>query len=292
MYKPESYLYPKTSEEALQMLASYDGKAMIMSGGTDLVLWMKHGKKTPVALVDIDAIEELKGIELKDGNLVIGAGMTHADVAENELVNSLFPNLAKGCGSAGAPQTRNIGTVGGNIVSAQPAADSSVNFVALGASCEILSASGRRIVPVESLFLGVGRSAVDPGKEIMTKIIIPVPTEKYAVAYQRVAPRASLALPIANVSVMLIADGAKIKDARIVASPVATVPYRAKKTEEALKGMALTDPSLAATVNDVIQTEINPRDSKLRGSADYRKALIGVLTERAVSEAINRILSK
>ena len=287
--KPEVYLYAKTAEEAVEMLKSYEGKAMLMSGGTDLVLWMKHGKKQPAALVDVDAIEELHGIEEKDGMLVIGAGVTHCDVAENELVNRYFPNLAQGCGSVGAPQTRNIGTVGGNIVSAQPAADSSVNFVALGASCEILSQEGRRVVPVESLFLGVGRSVVNPCAEIVTKIMIPIPEKKFATAYQRVAPRNSLALPVANVSVELIADGDKIEQARVVASPVAVVPYRAKATEALLIGRSLSDATIAAEAGECVKTEIHPRDSKLRGSGAYRTELIGTLVERAVEQAIARI---
>jgi len=288
----KAYLYPKTAEEAVEMLNSYEGKAMIMSGGTDLVLWMKHGKKTPEALVDVDGIAELKGIERQGDKLVIGAGVTHADVAENELVLELFPSLAKGCGSVGAPQPRNIGTVGGNIVSAQPAADSSVNFVALGATCEILSAEGRREVPVESLFLGVGRSVVDPGKEIMTKIMIPIPQKAYAVSYQRMAPRKSLALPVANVSLELVAEDGKIAEARLVASPVAVVPFRCKATEALLTGRDLTDASLAAEAGAMVQTEINPRDSKLRGSGAYRKALIGTQVEDAVNEAVRLVLAK
>lgn len=287
--KPEVYLYPKTAEEAVEMLKSYQGKAMLMSGGTDLVLWMKHGKKQPAALVDVDAIEELHGIEEKDGMLVIGAGVTHSEVAENALVNRYFPNLAQGCGSVGAPQTRNIGTVGGNIVSAQPAADSSANFVALGASCEILSQEGRRTVPVESLFLGVGRSVVDPGAEIMTRIMIPIPKKKFATAYQRIAPRNSLALPVANVSVELIAENGAIAEARVVASPVAVVPYRAKATEQLLTGRALGDKALAAEAGECVKTEIHPRDSKLRGSGAYRTELIGTLVERAVEQALARI---
>ena len=288
----KAYLYPKTAEEAVEMLNSYEGKAMIMSGGTDLVLWMKHGKKTPEALVDVDGIAELKGIERQGDKLVIGAGVTHADVAENELVLELFPSLAKGCGSVGAPQTRNIGTVGGNIVSAQPAADSSVNFVALGATCEILSAEGRREVPVESLFLGVGRSVLDPGKELMTKIMIPIPQQTYAVSYQRMAPRKSLALPVANVSLELVAEDGKIAEARLVASPVAVVPFRCKATEALLTGRDLTDASLAAEAGAMVQTEINPRDSKLRGSGAYRKALIGTQVEDAVNEAVRLVLAK
>lgn len=289
----EIYLYPKTAEEAVSLLASYEGKAILMSGGTDLVLWMKHGKKQPAALIDVDGIPELKGITRQGDRLVIGAGVTHAEVAESLLVRELFPNLARGCGSVGAPQTRNIGTVGGNVVSAQPAADASVNFVALGASCELLSQKGRRTAKVEDLFLGVGRSAVDPSAEIMTKIAIPIPTAPFAVAYQRVAPRNSLALPVANVSVEVIAQQNAISKIRIVASPVAVVPYRAKATEKLLTGRSLEAiPSLAAEAGACVQSEIHPRDSKLRGSGDYRRALIGTLVERAVAEALERVFTE
>lgn len=292
MKKAEAYLYPKTAEEAVALLQAYQGKALVMSGGTDLMLWLKHGTRQPDALVDVDGVEELRGISRRGDTLVIGAGVTHADAAEHPLVNELFPSLAKGCGSVGAPQTRNIGTLGGNIVSAQPAGDASVNLTALGASCEILSPEGRRIVPVESLFLGVGRSAVNPAAELLTKIFIPIPAEPFAVSYRRIAPRNSLALPVACVSVLLLARDGKLAEARVVAAPVAVTPCRAKATEALLTGRPLEEAGLAAQAGGCIQKEINPRDSKLRGSGAYRKALVGTLTEDAVTEALGRLGEK
>lgn len=290
--KAEAYRYPRSAEEAVELLQAYQGKAMLIAGGTDLMLWLKHGEKQPAALVDVDGIPELKGIRRNGQALEIGAGETHASVAEHLLVRELFPNLAKGCASVGAPQIRNIGTVGGNIVSAQPAGDSSVNFVALGAFCEILSPHGRRTAPVEELFQGVGRSALNPGVEIMTKLLIPIPETPFAVSYQRIAPRESLALPVANVSVELTAEAGRISMARVVAAPVAVTPYRAKATEALLIGGALEDGALPATVNKAICQEVHPRDSALRGSGAYRTALIGTLAERAIAEAMELLLRK
>lgn len=288
--KPERYLFPATAEQAMEMLAEYNGAAMLISGGTDLMLWMKDGKKSPRALIDVDRIPELHTFGREGNRMMIGAGVTHAQVAADPEIRGLFPCLSKGCGSVGAPQTRNIGSVGGNIVSAQPAADSSVNFVALDAACEILSPQGRRIVPVESLFLGVGQSALDPCREIMTKIIIPIPQGKYATSYQRIAQRNALSLPVINVAARLEADGGRITDARIVIAPVAVTPFRARATEQLLLGKSCDDAGMAAEAGASAMGEVHPRDSLLRGSGEYRKHLVKSLVESAVREAAAGLL--
>lgn len=290
MVKVEKYLYPKTVEEAIGYLNEYHGKAKVVAGGTDLVIWIRSGKAQAEVLVDVTDIDELHGISIQNNQLVIGACVNCTDVSINKNVKKTFKCLAKGCRSIGSPQIRNMATVAGNIVSAQPAADASVNFVALEAKCEIASIEGRRIVNVEDLFLGIGKSAIDSTKEIITKIFMDIPKNNYATGFERIAPRNSLALPIVNVSVKIEVKNKLVTDCKIVISPVATVPFRAKKTESFLIGKDISDEKYLETACVEAFNEANPRDSLLRGTGEYRKVLVKDLVYKALVSAKEDLL--
>lgn len=283
--KVKTFLYPNTVEEAIEILEEYKGKAKIMAGGTDLVLWLRSGKAKAEVLVDIANIKELQEIEIENDKLIIGAGVIATDVAINKNIKKMFKCLADGCRSIGSPQIRNMATVAGNIVSAQPAADASVNFVALEAKCEVASAEGRRIINVEDTYLGVGQSSIDSSKEIITKIILDIPKNKYSTGFERIAPRNSLALPILNVAVKLEVDGNHVTNAKIVISPVATTPFRALKAESFLMGKDVADDKYLEQAALEAYNEANPRDSLLRGSGEYRKVLVKDLVYNALNSA-------
>ncbi|MDO5562839.1 MAG: FAD binding domain-containing protein [Synergistaceae bacterium] len=289
MKKVEKYLFPKNVEECVSLLAQYKGEARLVSGATDLTLWIKEGKVSPSVLIDVSNIPEMRSVEVEGDTLVIGSAMTHAEIAADKTVKKLFPALSAGCLSVGSPQIRNLGTLAGNIVSAQPAADSVVPMAALGASCEIVGVDGKSVKPLCELSKTVGVSYVDPTKEIMTKIYIDIPKCKYGTSFKRIAQREAMALPVVNVAVMLKGDGAgKISEARIVASPVAVVPFRAKKAEDFLCGKA----PLADTLKEAAEMagdEASPRDSLQRGSGAYRKALVKNLVEQALVEAASAL---
>ena len=285
MKKVEKHLFPKDIKEALAFLEEYKGEARLVSGATDLMLWIRDGKVSPSVLVDVSDIPEMKYVSVMNGKMTIGAAMTHAEIAANESVKQIFPALSDGCRSVGSPQIRNIATLAGNIASAQPAADSVVPMTALGAICEIANCEGARMKPLCELSKRVGESYVDPTKEILTKIEIAIPAGKYGTAFKRIAPREAMALPVVNVAVMLEAaeDGA-ISAARVVASPVAVVPFRAQRAEA---HMVVNKPSaeLFAEAAAIAEEEASPRDSLVRGSGAYRKALVKDLVEQALTEA-------
>lgn len=282
-------LFPKTVEECIALLAQYEGKARVLAGGTDLFLWLKDGKAQAEVLVDITHIEELKHFASDDRRIVLGAGLTHAEVAENETVKSRFTALADGCRSVGSPQIRHIGTLGGNIVSAQPAADSVVPLVALNAKCTIAGGSGRKTADIESLFKGVGKSAVDPARELITEIYVPRPSGCYGTGFVRIAPRDAMALPVVNAAVLVVAQDGKITEARIVTSPVSVVPFRTKKAESLLIGKHVDDVGAIGTAAQMAEQEAQPRDSRVRGSGEYRKSLVKDIVERALLKAVQQI---
>ncbi|MCF0247366.1 MAG: FAD binding domain-containing protein, partial [Synergistes sp.] len=203
MKKVEKHLFPKDVKEALALLEEYKGDARLVSGATDLMLWIREGKVNPSVLVDVSDIPEMRFVSVEKGKMILGAAMTHAEIAANADVKRIFPVLSDGCRSVGSPQIRNIATLAGNIVSAQPAADSVVPMTALGAVCEIASFDGVQMKPLCELSKSVGVSNVDPTKEILTKIEIAIPKGKYGTSFKRIAPREAMALPVVNTAVML-----------------------------------------------------------------------------------------
>lgn len=285
MKKVEKHLFPKNIKEALSLLDEYKGEARLVSGATDLMLWIREEKVTPSVLVDVSDIPEMRFVSVENGKMTLGAAMTHAEIAANEAVKRIFPALSDGCRSVGSPQIRNIATLAGNIVSAQPAADSVVPMTALGAVCEIVSGDGAHMRPLCELSKTVGESYVDPTKDILTKIEISVPAGKYGTAFKRIAPREAMALPVVNVAVMLEAtEDGTISAARVVASPVAVVPFRAQMAEAHLIGKK-PSAELFAEAAKIAEDEASPRDSLVRGSGAYRKVLVKDLVEQALTEA-------
>lgn len=267
------------------MLCGCKGEARLVSGATDLSLWIRDEKVLPSVLVDVSDVKEMRFVELADNKLIIGAAMTHAEIASNETVKKYFPALSDGCRSVGSPQIRNVATLAGNIVSAQPAADSVVPMTALDASCQIVDEKGPRIQKIRELPKKVGVSTVDPTKEVLTKIFIDIPKCRYGTAFKRISPREAMSLPVVNVAVMLMADDSgTITEARVVASPVDIVPFRAEKTEEYLVGKRPSD-EVFEEASKLAGEEASPRDSLQRGSGAYRKNLVKELVGQALRDA-------
>lgn len=281
----QSYLTPKTIEETLAELAGFNGKAMIIAGGTDLIPKMKQKKIDARALIDITEIAEINGLEITADELTIGAAVTHSQVCDNRQVQKIWPALADACGCIGSPQIRNIATLTGNVVNAQPAADAAVALVALDARLEFVSSKGSAIERIENLYAGIGTSKIDCGRELVTAIKVPTPGGRFGNAYGRISPRNSFCMPIVNAAAGLTCDGSKIISARLVMGPVAEKPFRPLKAEAILKGAELGDHKAIDQAALAASQEANPRNSCLRGCSDYRKELLNVLVGRVLAKA-------
>jgi carbon-monoxide dehydrogenase medium subunit len=283
----DEYLIPKSVEEVLHILRSREGNARIMAGGTDLVPEIKSGAKKAGCLVDISEIDLLKKIEL-DGELIkIGAGVTHADVASSELIRKQATLLAEAASAVGSPLIRNQGTIVGNVVNAQPAADAAVALFALDARIEICSASGVRVVPIESVYQGVGVSKVDGASEIVTALYFKGLRSNQGSAFVRLAQRKALALPMLNVAAVTTITDGRFEEARVAIGPVAPMPFRARGAEALLKGADTGQQSIDRAA-DAAASEARPRDSALRGSAEYRREMVRVFVRRALERAVQR----
>ena len=285
----EDYVVPSSIEEALATLASLRGEGRVIAGGTDLVIQLQRRRRTFECLVDITRIAGLDEIRMENSHVLVGAAVTFSQIESSALIREKASVLAEAASQVGSPQIRNVGTLAGNVVNAQPAADGSIALLALDAEAEIANLTGRQWVPVATLFVSPGISRVDATAEMITAFRFRAAGPKESSGFERLARRRALALPLINVgvNVLLNADGTRFRDVRIAIGPVAPVPFRAREAEEALKNQPLSHDTIDQAAETAVR-ESKPRTSLLRASKEYRRELIGALTKRALLKAIER----
>jgi CO/xanthine dehydrogenase FAD-binding subunit len=300
----QQYHLPTTISEALALLEQYHGQARVIGGGTDLLLEMQQGHQAGVqALIDVTTVEEMRQLRVTNGWVEVGAALTLSEIVESELLAGQATCLVESCGVIGGPQVRNVGTLGGNVAHALPAADGTTALVALNARAEIAGPQGRRLQPILELFEGAGRSAVNQHEELIVRFHLPVSEPGQGSAFKRIMRPQGVALPILACAVWLeLADLASvdsapeldpsqaiIQSARICVGPLSPVPVRLSDAEERLAGVPLTDglgPGVAAA-----RSQFAPRTSKHRATSEYRHEMIDVLLRRALPLAARRALT-
>ena len=281
----DDYLFPQSIEEALDMLEDRGGDARIIAGGTDLALQLQRGRNPARVMVDITRIPGLERIEERDGYIHVGARVTHAQVAASPLIRSRAAVLAEACGSVGGPQIRNVGTLVGNVVNALPAADGAIGLTALDAQVEVTERAGRRWTSISNLYAGVGRCTVDSCQAMITQLRFKALGDAEGGAFERLAKRKALILPILNAAAVVGVEDGTVQRARVAIGPVATNPFVATDAAEWLVGRA-PDAAAAANAAKLAAQAAEPRYSLLRGSAEYRKSMVEVLVRRALTRAL------
>lgn len=281
----EQYLNPATISEALDMLGRCRGDARLVAGATDLFLDVERGKKTPGTLVDVRSIPELREIREEADRVYIGAAVTHTRLENSPLIRRYFSALAQGASAVGGPQIRNIGTLGGNVVNAQPAADAAVALFTFDAEAVLVQAGGRETTcPVAKLYIGPGRSALDSTACLLKGFYLP--KGRYtASGFARQARRKALALPMLNAAAALRVEDGVIRAAAITAGPVSALPLRLTAAEACLAGKR-PDPTLFARAGELAERQASPRDSLLRGSSSYRRRLLSVMVARLLERVV------
>ncbi|MDH4208070.1 MAG: FAD binding domain-containing protein, partial [Anaerolineae bacterium] len=244
-------------------------------------------ERTVTCLVDVSRLPELKGIHRQDDVIRIGAAVTHQRLAASKLLQEQAAALAQGAAAVGSPQIRYMGTVGGNVVNAQPAADTAIPLLALGAEAEIAGLEGTRREPLEALYVRPGESRVDGSCEILVALRFPALGSHGGSAFGRLAKRRALALPILNAAVVvrMQGDGRMVKDVGLALGPVALTPFRARQAEAALRGQPVEQATVEAAL-EIASQEAQPRSNPLRGSAEYRREMVKVLLTRALQRAL------
>ena len=291
------YHLPPTVDEAIALLARYEGRARVVAGGTDLILELQQGRRSPVeALIDVTRIGEMTRIEEADGYLVLGAAVTHTAIVAAPRLTGAATCLVESCGVIGGLQVRNVATIGGNVAHGLPAGDGTLSLVALDAEAEVASVLDSPVVkfhlrrewrPVLSLYAGPGQSAIDQTRQVITRFRFRPVAPGEATAFKRIMRPQGVALPILGMAVWLRMSGEAVEAARIALGPAGPRPLRASRAEAFLAGRRLSEDALDR-VAELILVEAKLRTSKHRATAEYRRELIDVLVRRALPLAERR----
>jgi len=275
------YLAPDTLEEAITILSQHDGEARPIAGGTDLLLNMKRREIIPQYLVGLKNIPGLDRIAVEDGQgLRIGPLVTIHAVEVSSAIRERFPILSQAASTLGSIQIRNLGTVVGNVCNAMPSADMIPSLVVLGAKLKILSGADEKLMAIEDFFTGVGKSVLAP-HELVGELQVPHPPAHSGGTYIKYAQRGAKALGICNVATWITMEDDICSEAKICMGAVGQTVIRALEAEDILRGKPITSDGIREAAEKASR-ESQPRSSLLRGSAEYRKEMVKVLTERAL----------
>lgn len=292
----QAYIQPKTISEAVQALASAPGPVLPIAGGTDLLLDLRQGRHAPVhTLVDLTGVAGMTVIELRGGELFIGAAVPVSRIHSDPLVARHAQALTEACALIAGPQVRNVATLGGNVAHALPAADGTIALTALDAQAEIAGSSGSRRVPLGELFLGPGKSALKTGEEIIVGFYIKTlrvsKTLSVSSCFKRIMRPQGVALPILNNAVWLIREDDRIADIRIAVGPGGGTPFRAIQAEAVLCGQTPTEETIELAL-EALLAQAKFRTSPRRASTDYRQHLIRGLFKDTLETAWKRTITK
>jgi CO/xanthine dehydrogenase FAD-binding subunit len=274
----------KDSQHAVALLAEHGPSVKVVAGGTDLMADLKFSPHTPGVLVDISRLDDLRHIRLTDEGLSIGALVTHTEIMRSPLIRDMFPALVDAAHTIGAVQTRNLGTLGGNLVTAVPSVDSGPTLVALDAVVTILGSAGQRQLPLRDFFVGPRKTALKTD-ELLLDILIPKECLDKPTHFLKFGLRKGQALALVNVAASIWIDWEKnvFLHPRIALGAVAPKVILATSAETYLDGREITLEAMAEA-GRIAVGDAKPI-SDMRASAEYRRDLIAVLTKRALEGA-------
>jgi CO/xanthine dehydrogenase FAD-binding subunit len=272
---------PRNIDAALAAMAG--GSATPLAGGTDLLVRIKKGLLAPEKVVDLSALEGLGGIREDGEQIVIGPLITHGEVMESDLANRYLPVLVQGCATVGSPQIRNMGTLGGNIVNASPAADSIPPLVVLGTGVILQSLAGKRELRLEEFITGPGKTQLRAG-ELLTGIVVRKMKASERSLYRKLGQRKALAVSIASVAVRMEFDPATgmCSSAGIAFGAAVPVIRRVKELESLLCGRKLDEQGIREIADKA--RELCAPISDIRASAEYRRAMCSSLLYETLYE--------
>jgi len=276
------YFEPRTIEEALSLLAKYEGKARVIAGGTDLLVWMKMGRVSPEYLINISRIPALRYL-ITDKGLRVGALTPFREVEKHGLIQRKYTAFYEAAKAVTSVQIKNMGTIGGNLCNASPAADSAPPLIAFGGQLRLAEGKKERVISIEEFFVGNGVTCLSP-KELLLEVLLAEAPASTGSAFIKVA-RVAADLAKISIAAKVVRDGKSCQDCGIAMGGVAKVPMRLKKTEEVLRGRKL-DPALIEKAGQVAADEIQPRSR--RSTSFYKKEVTKVLIRDAFNLAWER----
>lgn len=281
------YVAPKTIAEAVSLLSSKGDRARILAGGTDILVQLREGRRDCDVLVDVKHIPELNELILDAQGLRFGAAVPCYRIYEHADVARTYPGLIDAVFLVGGIQIQSRASVGGNLCNASPAADTIPPLIAYEAVCVIAGPEGTRELPVEKFCTAPGKTALGRG-EFLVGLRLPLPRKHSGAHYLRFIPRNEMDIAVVGSGVAVTLDESKTRciAARVALAAVAPTPLLVPEAGAALVDGAITDAQIdkAALLAQAAARPI----SDMRGDADYRRHLVGVLTKRALKGAIDR----
>jgi carbon-monoxide dehydrogenase medium subunit len=280
-------LQPRSLQEALEMKKNYRERAKVLAGGTDLLVLLKDGKLKAETVMSLGGVRELNFIRSEGGGATLGALASHRDVALSPLMQQRYPDLVEACSQVGAVQIQNLGTVGGNICNASPAADAAPPLLSMDALLTLASTRGERRVSINEFFLGPRQTVLEPD-EILKEISLPQAAGRRGATYLKLGRREAMEIAIVGIGVAVHLNGSDqlISECRIAMGSVAPTPLRARTAEEVINNKEVTNELIDEVA--AVAAEAARPISDVRATAEYRLDMIRVLCRRAMQAALER----
>ena len=283
------YINAQTVSEVVALLDEKGDQARILAGGTDLIVQAREGKRTLEWMIDIKSIPEVNILDYDSKNgLTLGAAVPCYQIYAVDAICDAYPSLIDATKIIGGTAIQGRAGVGGNLCNASPAADGIPPLIVLNATCIIAGLKGEREIPVEDFCTGPGQTALEKG-EMLISLKVPAPQKNSSSYYLRFIPRNEMDIAVVGVGASVILDDAKqrIVSAKIALGAVAPTPLFAEEASALLAGKEISDAVIdeAAQAAQAIARPI----SDMRGTAEQRTHLVGVLTRRALNGAIQRV---
>lgn len=282
------YAAARSVDEAVSLLAQHGDQARVLAGGTDIIVQVREGRRKVAILVDIKDIPEANQLSYDaTRGLTIGAAVPCYKIYEHQDIAAAYPGIIDAVSLVGGIQIQGRASVGGNLCNASPAADTIPALIVHSATCVIAGPNGRREIPVEQFCTGPGQTALQNG-EFLVAIRMPSPQPNFGAQYLRFIPRNEMDIAVvgAGASVVLNRNHTAFVSARVALGAVAPTPLLVETAATALAGKPVSDDAIQPAA-EAAQAAARPIDD-MRGTAQYRRHLVGVLTRRALRGAIQR----
>lgn len=286
--KDFEYAAAHSVDEAVSLLAARGDRAKLLAGGTDILVQLREHLREADLVIDVKKIAELTTLEFSpQKGMRLGASVPCYKIYENDAVTAAYPALADAARIIGGWQIQSRASIGGNLCNSSPAADSIPALIALGAICHIAGPDGRRTLPVDQFCTAPGRNVLKRG-ELLTALEFAAPTAKASSHYQRFIPRNEMDIAVVGCGAWLQLDpsGKTVQAARLGIGAVAPTPLYAAEASDFLKGKP-ADEATFQQAGDLVRKIAKPI-SDMRGPAEYRVHLVGVLVARSLAAAAER----
>lgn len=284
---PASFDYqrPASVDEALALLSEHGYDAKVLAGGQSLIPAMRFRLAEPATIIDVNGLSELFRLEEDDGFLHIGAMVRHAAIEGSEMIREKYPLMADAVHVIADPIVRNRGTVGGSLVHADPAGDWGAVMLAYRAELILRKAGGERTLPIDELFLTTFMTALEP-EELLVEIRIPRGGDRKGGAYEKLERKVGDFATVGVATQITLAEDGSVSSAGIGLTAVGATNLRAEMAEEALLGAEPGEETIAEAARKAAEESSPAADN--RGSEDYKRDMVRVLTARALRRSVER----